>query len=92
MTTGRIVLSIAAGVAAGAILGVLFAPDKGSATRKKIVDKKDDVVDSVNELLDRVTGKLEAVKKQAAKMMGNGAAKLEALEAEFGAPTNSKVR
>ena len=95
MTTGKIVLSIAAGVAAGAILGVLFAPDKGSATRKKIVQKRDEVVDElgekVNELLDTVTNKFEAVKKQAAKMVGNGEAKLEALEAEFGAAVNAKM-
>jgi gas vesicle protein len=76
MTTGKIIWSIAAGVAAGAILGVLFAPDKGVDTRKKIVQKKDDAVDSINEMLERVTGKLEDVKKQASKMMANGMAKV----------------
>ena len=95
MTTGKIVLSIAAGVAAGVVLGVLFAPDKGSATRKKIVQKRDDVVDGlgekVNELLDTVTNKLEAVKKQSAKMLANGEAKLEALEEEFSGAINSKL-
>lgn len=76
MTTGKIIWSIAAGVAAGAILGVLFAPDKGVDTRKKIVQKKDDAVDNINEMLERVTGKLEDVKKQASKMMANGMAKV----------------
>jgi gas vesicle protein len=76
MTTGKIIWSIAAGVAAGAILGVLFAPDKGVDTRKKIVQKKDDAVDSINEMLEKVTGKLEDVKKQASKMMANGMAKV----------------
>ena len=76
MTTGKIIWSIAAGVAAGAILGVLFAPNKGVDTRKKIVQKKDDAVDSINEMLERVTGKLEDVKKQASKMMANGRAKV----------------
>lgn len=95
MTTGKIVLSIAAGVAVGAIIGVLFAPDKGSATRKKIAQKRDNIVDGlnekVNELLDTVTNKLEAVKKQAAKMVENGEAKFEAMEAEFTDAVKSKL-
>ncbi|MBL7806580.1 MAG: YtxH domain-containing protein [Saprospiraceae bacterium] len=70
------VLSIAAGVAAGAILGILFAPAKGVDTRKKIVQKRDEAIDNFNEMLENVTGKLEAVKKQATRMVENGMAKV----------------
>lgn len=36
---GKILAAVAAGIAAGAILGILFAPDKGYETRKKINDE-----------------------------------------------------
>ena len=45
MNTGKAVLAVLGGVAAGALLGVLFAPEKGSKTRKKILDKGKDYVD-----------------------------------------------
>ena len=42
MSSGKVVLGLLAGVAAGAIAGLLFAPDKGSGTRKKITKKGKD--------------------------------------------------
>jgi gas vesicle protein len=37
MSSGKFFWGVLAGVAAGALLGVLLAPDKGSETRRKIV-------------------------------------------------------
>ena len=39
MGNGKILLGVLAGAAAGATLGILFAPKKGSVTRKKIIKK-----------------------------------------------------
>lgn len=51
MSTGKVLLGVLAGVAVGVILGVLFAPDKGSETRKKIVEKGEDYADDLAETL-----------------------------------------
>ncbi len=45
--TGKILTAIAAGAAAGAIIGLLFSPDKGSETRRKIKEQGRKVVDDV---------------------------------------------
>jgi gas vesicle protein len=61
MISGKVVLGALAGIAAGALIGVLFAPDKGSDSRHKIAQKSEDYLDSVkkkfNTLLDSVAGK-----------------------------------
>ncbi|MFZ4542991.1 MAG: YtxH domain-containing protein [Saprospiraceae bacterium] len=73
MKKGTVLLGVLAGMAAGAALGVLFAPDKGTATRKKILKKKDDFVDEVedkfNHLVDNVNGKFDAFKKETTRLV-----------------------
>lgn len=49
MNSTKVILGILGGVAAGALLGVLFAPEKGSKTRKKIVYKSNGFVDDIKE-------------------------------------------
>lgn len=47
--SGKIVTALLAGLAAGAVLGVLFAPEKGSETRDKINDSLGDLADAIKE-------------------------------------------
>jgi len=54
MSTGKVLLGVMAGAAAGAVLGILFAPDKGSATRKKIMDMTDDYAGNLKEKITKV--------------------------------------
>lgn len=56
MKSGKILLGILAGTAAGAMLGILFAPDKGSVTRRRIVEKGEDYVDAVKDKFDELLG------------------------------------
>ena len=51
MNKGKLVITIAASVAAGALLGVLLAPDKGKKTRKQLTKK---VLKSFQFLLVRI--------------------------------------
>jgi gas vesicle protein len=76
MDTGKVVLSVLAGIAAGALLGVLFAPDKGSETRKKIAKKGSDAMDEIkdkyDEILKAITDKLEEAKEEASNLFEHG--------------------
>jgi gas vesicle protein len=43
MKSSKLIISMLAGAAGGALLGILFAPDKGYETRKKLGEKADDL-------------------------------------------------
>lgn len=66
MSTGKTVLGLVAGIAVGSLLGVLFAPDKGSETRRKISQKGQDDIDTLkskfNDIVDGITSKFDKVK------------------------------
>ena len=49
MSTSRVIISFLAGAAVGGALGILLAPDKGTETRRKIVEKGAEIGDSLAE-------------------------------------------
>ena len=67
MSSGKVLLGVLAGMAVGAALGVLFAPDKGWNTRKRISKKgedfTDDLGDKFEEFLDSISVKMDEVKE-----------------------------
>jgi gas vesicle protein len=71
MSKVNVVIGALAGIAVGALLGVLFAPDKGTETRKKIAKKSKDTADSlkskVNEFVENITEHFEKAKEEAAE-------------------------
>jgi len=84
MSSGKVVLGLLAGVAVGALAGILFAPAKGTRTRKRILKKGGEYVDAVkdkfDELLDVVTEKVEKVKEQVSDLTEKKVVKTEKTE------------
>jgi gas vesicle protein len=81
MRQGNVVAGLLAGLAVGTVLGILFAPEKGSDTRKKIAKKGknslDDLKNKYNDAIDHLTSKLDYVKNQGMKIYEDGAELIE---------------
>ncbi len=79
MSSGKLLLGVLAGIAAGAALGILLAPEKGSDTRRKISKKGDDYVDVLkdkfNNFLESITDTVDAAKDEAEGLMEKGKSK-----------------
>jgi gas vesicle protein len=75
MKSGKVVLGVLAGLAAGAALGILFAPDKGKSTRKRIRNKGHEysaaVRDKSNEYAEAISQKFQDVKDQGLRFADN---------------------
>lgn len=61
MKAKHILVGMIAAAAVGALVGTLFAPEKGTETRKKIKDTADDLVNKVKKGLRKnsATGEME---------------------------------
>jgi gas vesicle protein len=53
--SAKLIGALIAGAAIGAAIGFLFAPDKGSETRKKMMDGAGDLADKLKDILNNAT-------------------------------------
>lgn len=85
MKPAHLITGIVAGVTAGLIVGVLFAPDKGTKTRHKIASKggeyKDKFKEKFDGILDKLSKKYGVSSQEAKEMLTNAEAKLSAEKA-----------
>ncbi len=85
MSSGKLLLGVLAGAAVGALAGILFAPEKGSKTRKKIArageDYVDDIKDKFNDLLEDLSKKMDGVKVKAKEVVADVKTKVEETKA-----------
>ncbi|MDR1698529.1 MAG: YtxH domain-containing protein [Prevotellaceae bacterium] len=70
---GKDLLILVGGVAVGAALGILFAPAKGTVTRRKIArttrDFKDSIVDKLEELVESTEEIVDEFRESAAEFI-----------------------
>ncbi|MFO7670164.1 MAG: YtxH domain-containing protein [Bacteroidales bacterium] len=97
-STTKALLGFLAGAAAGTITGVLFAPDKGTKTRKKIKNKvkrtkkdlKDNISDSVSDLKEFISSFVEDVKGRFESLEAQMEEKAKEAEKSATGTTNKK--
>ena len=76
MSSGKMLAGVLVGLAAGTVLGILFAPDSGTETRKKLKKKSGDYVDALKDkfgdYVDTIADKYEDLKGEAKDMAAKG--------------------
>ncbi len=96
MNAGKMILSIAAGVAAGAVIGILMAPEKGSETRRKISERSNEYADNLktkfNDFIESMLDKFDSVKTEAENLAHKGMNKAEEVKGEFKQQMNQPPR
>jgi gas vesicle protein len=60
--SGKIIAAFIIGAAVGAAFGILYAPDKGSETRKKINEEGKKMSDAIKDKFNKMKEKMNAVK------------------------------
>ncbi|POS01333.1 YtxH domain-containing protein [Flavobacterium croceum] len=58
MKSSNVILGFLGGMAVGAVLGVLLAPEKGSETRKKLKEQGEDLVNNLKSNFDDLASKV----------------------------------
>jgi gas vesicle protein len=73
--TGKIIGALIIGALAGAAIGILFAPDKGSKTREKISDESKKIAKKLRKKMEKeandLAAKAEGLKSFAKETMEN---------------------
>jgi len=81
------IVALLAGLAVGAVLGILFAPDSGKNTREKISDKAldlaDNAKDSLHSIQDKISYGKDSIVSLKDRVVDNVKTKVDTASQEF---------
>jgi len=76
----KVLVALLAGIAAGAALGILFAPERGTETRDRLNDALRDLGDSIRE---RAAEEIENLNEFKEKIVTNVKSKMQGAQEDF---------
>ncbi len=70
-TKSKVILGLLGAAAAGVVIGLMIAPEKGTDLRKKVKDTAGDWADHLTDLFASAKGEVSNLKNKGAKAAGN---------------------
>lgn len=91
MSSGKIILGVLFGAAAGALAGILFAPAKGTKTRKRILRKGEDYVDTLKDKFEKVKEEVSDYAEKVKEEVSDYAEKMKEEVSDFAEGKKAKA-
>lgn len=72
------------GFSAGLLVGILFAPAKGSETRSTVARRGQELKDRFNDMVDSISDKFDSVQEEAEDMVEIGRQRVRTVRQDLG--------